>query len=397
MFIFQVPRSSTLSNPLLSIRRLVWRTSGAVCAAVVAALVLTGNTPRLSARQDHPLQLHFIDVGQGESTLLISPGGETILFDNGVRNLCDKPVAYLDQVGIKKLNYQVVSHYHDDHIGCTTDVLAEFPLTIASYDRGHEYPGKTYEAYVAAVGGKRRTAQTGMSITLDRNSTAPVTVEFVAMNGNGVETENENDVSLVSLIKFGQFRAEIGGDLSGYQQNSYKDIETSVAPLVGLIDVYAVHHHGSSYSSNTKWLAITKPTVGIISAGLNSKHGHPTAEALERLHLVGAKTFWTSEGGGVEPEPGLDVVTGTAIVEVLPDSPTFSVRAANGTVPKTAFAMHGANAPTNVPTAVTYAWSRKSSVYHLASCRYVKSISPENLQTGNQPPAGLEKHKGCPK
>jgi hypothetical protein len=64
-----------------------------------------------------------------------------------------------------------------------------------------------------------------------------VTIDAVALSGNGVTTTNENDLSLVAVVHFGPFIAELGGDWSGFQTQNYQDIESSVAPLVGPIDV----------------------------------------------------------------------------------------------------------------------------------------------------------------
>jgi competence protein ComEC len=191
-------------------------------------LVCLQGLPALGQANGH-LQLHFINVGQGDGAILISPGGETVLFDNGVRNDCDRVVAYLQQLGVTAIDYHVASHYHDDHIGCTVPVLREFPLRKTAYDRGGTYSTATFRHYTNSVAGKRKTAIEGAALTLDANSTHPVRVEFVALNGNGIQTLNENDLSLVSVVRFGQFDAVMGGDLSGYRSENYKDIETSVA------------------------------------------------------------------------------------------------------------------------------------------------------------------------
>jgi competence protein ComEC len=84
------------------------------------------------------LQIHFVDVGQGDSAVLISPSGQVVLFDVGkdlkVKS-CDKPLAYLDQLGVKHIDFMFVSHYHFDHIGCVPDVLGQFPMQGDVYDR----------------------------------------------------------------------------------------------------------------------------------------------------------------------------------------------------------------------------------------------------------------------
>src|SRR5437867_423473 len=134
---------------------------------LILGLALFGLAAAASGQENGKLQIHFINVGQGDGALLISPQGETVLFDDGLRGYCDRPVSYLQQLGVTRIDYLIVSHYHDDHIGCTTEVLGEFPLEKASYDRGHEYTSGTYDSYVQIVGGKRHTAVPGSTITLD--------------------------------------------------------------------------------------------------------------------------------------------------------------------------------------------------------------------------------------
>ena len=148
------------------------------------------------AQANGKLQIHYMDVGQGDAAVLISPLGEVVLFDDGVLNQCGKPIAYLQLLGITKVDYHIASHYHADHIGCAAPVLSMFPLQKAAYDRGGSYASNTFNTYVAAVGGKRVTAQKGQTLTLDAGSSSPVTITFVALNGNGVSTTDENDLSL---------------------------------------------------------------------------------------------------------------------------------------------------------------------------------------------------------
>jgi len=340
------------------------------------------------------LQIHFIDVGQGDAALLISPNGETALFDNGVAKHCDLPVSYLQQLGITQIDYHIASHYHDDHIGCTTEVLNSFPLKKAAYDRGASYPKPAFGKYVKAVGAKRKTAKPGSKITLDASSSRPVTIEFVASNGAGITTTNENDLSLLSVIRFGKFDAVMGGDLSGYKTSSYEDIESAVADKVGQVEVYKVHHHCSSYSTNDKWLSVVKPKIGIISASgtIGTNHKHPTEECLERLHKANVKTYWTEQGGGADPEPTLDVVSGNIVVEAEADNDNFKVTYAwNHT---DTYPLWGSISPAT-STENKYAWSKNSSVYHYATCKYVSNINPENLIKSNAPPEGKKMHENC--
>ncbi len=130
------------------------------------------------------------------------------------------------------------------------------------------------------MGRHRKTAAIGDAITLDKNSQNPIVITVVAVDGKSrsgvVQTSNENDLSLSVVVSFGTFREEIGGDLSGDNTPMYQDVETPVAPDVGKINVYKVHHHCSSHSTNDAWMAVTQPAVGVISTGVGNDYGHPT-------------------------------------------------------------------------------------------------------------------------
>lgn len=273
------------------------------------------------------LQLHFLDVGQGDAALIVSPQGQVVMVDNGVLNNCGKPVSYLQALGVTGLEAHVASHYHADHIGCTPEVLGTAPLAMAGVDRGGSYSTQTYTRYTTAVGTKRMTGTPGSTVSLDSG----VFLDFLAANGAGVSgASDENDLSVVMRLRFGKFDAVFGGDLSGAFDGGYADVETTVAPLVGPVEVYKVNHHGSRYSSNANWLRVTRPRVGIISVGSGNPYGHPAAEALQRLHTAGVRTFWTSAGAGAAPTPGLDTVAGNVVIEVAPGASTFSVRYGGG-------------------------------------------------------------------
>lgn len=348
------------------------------------------------AQANGKLQLHFIDVGQGDGAILISPGGQTVAFDIGrdmVGESCDKPVAYYDQLGIRKLDYLIVSHYHEDHIGCVASVLASVSVDHVE-DRGQSYESTFYDAYAEATMGKRTTARVGDKILLDETSLTPVEIEVYAVNANGMATTNENDLSLAVRIAYGSFRAEIGGDLSGDDADDYIDVETGVAAAVGKLDVYKAHHHCSSHSSNDAWLLQTKPTIAIISAGDGNTYGHPAADCLQRLHNAGAETYWTELGSGATPVPGWDTVSGTTVINVDIAAMQYTVAQGAKTEP---YPIGGrANVNRAAPAAPAFAWSKLSGLYHYSTCDWVKSIGPDNLETGNVPPAGKALHKDCP-
>jgi beta-lactamase superfamily II metal-dependent hydrolase len=145
--------------------------------ALIALMLSSG----LWAQGNDKLQLHFIDVGQGDGAILISPGGQVVAFDIGqdlVHRNCDKPASYYDQLGITKLVYLFVSHYHQDHIGCVPEVLKNIQVG-SVLDRGFNYKSTFYDSYIAAIGANRHTGSIWETFVLDQNMPQPVTLRVV--------------------------------------------------------------------------------------------------------------------------------------------------------------------------------------------------------------------------
>ncbi len=226
---------------------------------------------------------------------------------------------YITGLGITSFDYNFASHYHADHIGCLDDLLgAGVVLNVAGYDRGYSYTTATYTDYATALGAKRQTLSADQTITLDAGSANPVTIRCIALNGAGaypVDGDDENAKSVVLRITCGAFDEVMGGDLTADSDN---DVESVVGPAVGDVEVYKVHHHASATSTSDSWLSSTTPEVGVISVGDNT-YGHPTAEALTRLHDHGVKTYWTEPGSGADPTAGWDKVGGTIVVQADPE------------------------------------------------------------------------------
>lgn len=355
-----------------------------LCASLVAQ---TGNGK---------LQIHHIDMGQGDAAVLISPEGKVVLFDAGKdmanKKDCSAQTDYLEQLGVRQIDYIFISHLHTDHIGCVPAVLAKFPLVIAAFDRGSTYPSSYFKKYSSAIGDKRRTPQLDQEIVLDSGADK-VSVKVVSLNGTydggNVRTDNENDLSLAVLVSFGRFREEIGGDLSGEHTSTYEDVESGVAPFVGSIDVYKVHHHCSSYSSNGLWLKTTSPTVAVISTGDGNSYRHPTEDCLSRLHEAEiSKVYWTELGSGAAPKVN-DVIAGDVSIEVAPNAPRYTVTYGNGAGTVDTYAVKALGLPGLIDSVKPrYSWSERSQFYHFSDCAAVKRISPENLRSGDTPPPG---------
>jgi beta-lactamase superfamily II metal-dependent hydrolase len=278
------------------------------------------------------LEIIGIDVGQGDCTLIISPTGKTMLIDAGDTGKgTGKVLPYLQSRNIKSLDYTVVSHYHQDHIGGLDEVvngITRDSLKVAAYDRGWSYTTTAYTQYVTAVGSKRHTLTEGQVIDMGGG----VTVKCVALNSHGYLTPpydngtyDENNLSVVLVVQYGEFKMEMGGDLPGKKTGSYYDIESLVAPLVGDVNIYKVHHHGGANASNTTYLNTLLPEVSLIYVGNGNSYGHPTQAVIDRLVAVDSYIYQTELGsGGTIPSGKGEVANGNIVISVVPGSYTVN-------------------------------------------------------------------------
>lgn len=322
---------------------------GLTALALAIPVVVTGQA-------NGKLQIHVINVGQGDATLIVSPLGQTLLIDAGPASASNCAsatgiITYLQGIGLTQLDYHLASHYDADHIGCSDKVVAVWPVQIAAYDRGTTNPPstQTYTRYVDSVASKRQTVSLGQQIVLDSVGNR-VTFDVKAVNANGgAGSLTENDRSVVVRLTFGSFDAVFGGDLSGDTGSSVHNIEGVFASSVGQVELYKVHHHGSATSSNAAFLGTILPKVATLSTSATNSFGHPTATALNNIHAQNTTVYWTTAGGGASPG-SLDVVANNTIVTEVPvNGTTFTVRYGTTTHSYSSWAVPGAPTFTDDP------------------------------------------------
>ena len=286
----------------------------AACACLFLSLTCTVSA-FATAPGNGRLQIIHLDVGQGDGAILITPNGQVAMFDDGPGGtgaLGLTVVQQLQALGVTGIEHHFCSHYHSDHLGGTPSIAtAGIPIT-NGWDRGGSYTTGAYTSYVTALGTHRKTMVKGQLITLDSLSAHPVYIKCIDLGAPGVSPAptEENTLSMVMKVSYGEFDETFGGDLPGTTTGSYKNIETTIGPEVGgHVEVYKVHHHGSTTSSMDDWLNATTPNIAVISCGNGNSYGHPTSAALTRLHNHSVHTYWTETGSGVAPNATWDKVS----------------------------------------------------------------------------------------
>lgn len=218
------------------------------------------------------LEVHFIDVGNADSILLISEG-ESMLIDAGENDNGDEVVSYLKSLGVTELQYAVGTHPHSDHIGGLDTVLYEIPTeTLLMPEK--EHTTKTYEDVLTAAeetGTYLTTAEAGDSYQLGST--------FLTVLSPDRIWEDLNNNSIVLLAQNGEDSFLFAGDAESDSETVMLD-----SGIVPDVDVLKVGHHGSSTSSSYRWLRATMPEYCVITCGAGNKYGHPHKEVLSRLN-----------------------------------------------------------------------------------------------------------------
>ena len=233
------------------------------------------------------LNVHFIDVGQGDSTFIELPCGETMLIDAGEWTEADDVIEYIKSQGANRIDYLIGTHPHSDHIGGLADVVNEFEIGKIYMPKASNAT-KTFERLLDAIEENNVDVYTAKAdvVIYEDNETK---IEIVAPVSSGYESLN--DYSAVIRLMYGETSFLFMGDAEALSENEIKANISS--------NVLKVGHHGSKTSSSKKFLYRVMPEIAVISVGEDNDYGHPSKTVLNRLDGLGAKILRTDECGDI--------------------------------------------------------------------------------------------------
>ncbi len=235
-------------------------------------------------------RVHFIDVGQGDATL-IQCGTHAMLIDAGDNNRGTAVQLYLKKQGVKSLDYLILTHPDADHIGGADVIITKFPIGRV-FMADYEKENKTYQEVIAALSDQKlkwSTPSPGRSYALG-------TAKFTILAPCG-SYEDPNNSSIALLFQNGDNSFLFTGDAEKEAEGDILEAGRSVKA-----DVYKVGHHGSDTASGTEFLKAVCPEFAVISCAEGNSYGHPHAEVLNSLRSMHVKVFRTDEQGSIIAE-----------------------------------------------------------------------------------------------
>lgn len=250
------------------------------------------------------LRVTFLDIGQGDCTLIQTPENKTILVDCGMisqnYNSGERTIGpYLIRNGISKIDLLIITHLHNDHTGGVNYLLQNFNIgcIIESGQKTFTSFSKTTDSLVSAKNIYRKVIRTG-DVIKDLND---IRLYFLLPDENFVNNEgvtagdNLNNGSVVFLLKYKESKLLFTGDTESegekFLYKTYNDFLKS--------DVLKVAHHGSITSTGIPFVMKCRPDISVISCGKFNKFNHPSGIILNRLERTGSKVFRTDTGNAV--------------------------------------------------------------------------------------------------
>ncbi|MDR7857096.1 DNA internalization-related competence protein ComEC/Rec2 [Tissierella sp.] len=254
------------------------------------------------------IELHFVDVGQGDCILIRTLKGD-YLIDTGGSILDSFDVGesitlpYLQKLGVSKLKGVFITHFDADHCGALPLLIENLNIEniLISYeDRDNEVYNEIKDSGVAITILKEKD-----KLFLDDNTLIEVLNPNKDLFNRG---EVSNNLSLAFLLSYYNKQILFTGDIE-------KEAELEIVDkFKSNIDIIKIPHHGSNTSSSEEFLNKIKPQIGIISVGRNNFYGHPGKDVLDRYEELGTKIYRTDTMGMIKLELNKDEISLTSFV-----------------------------------------------------------------------------------
>ena len=246
------------------------------------------------------LQINFVDVGQGDSTFIITPKNETILIDGGGSNTGSFDVGentllpYVLDKGYNKIDFMIISHFDSDHVGGLLTILEEIKVEKILIAKQEEQ-SENYKRFLNIVKEKNIPViigKEGDKINIEKD----LYLDILFPESEQIEENMINNNSLVFNMHYNNFSMLFTGDIEEIAEKRIIEI-TNKSRLKA--DIIKIPHHGSKTSSTRELLERVLPKIALIGVGKDNLFGHPSSETIDKLDELEIKTYRTDINGEI--------------------------------------------------------------------------------------------------
>lgn len=261
--------------------------------------------PEVSTREEGEMRIHFLDVGQGDCTLIELPDGKVALIDGGdaTERTAQTILRRLNALKIKTIDYLIVTHTDNDHCGALKKIVqqkrilnAYLPATKPEYE-GEIYAGfyqEILEENCRIVLSSRSVKMSGENYTFA--FVYPYTVDVKDDYYNGESAVVWLDYLGISTIFMADATEEVEQMLVDDAKIGFLE---SIKVDLASTEIIKVGHHGSEYSTSLDFLQYLNVDTAVVSCGVNNPYGHPSKKMMANVDTAGAELYRTDTQGTV--------------------------------------------------------------------------------------------------
>jgi beta-lactamase superfamily II metal-dependent hydrolase len=243
---------------------------------------------QIYSHESMDLQVHFIDVGQGDSLLIQTPSDKTILIDGGPPEAGDKIVSYLEEQQIDSIDLLVATHPDIDHIGGLPYVMKEFKVKNI-LDSGKLHSTRTYAAYLHQI--RKQNIPVHIAMENEKIRLDPE-LSIRVLNTYGA-TKSNNQSSIVLKLTYEEVDFLLMSDIEMEQEKELMDKHDLQAEII------KVAHHGSNTSTSSSFLQAVNPETALLTYSKENDFGHPVDRVIDNLNNINAMIYSTAGYGDI--------------------------------------------------------------------------------------------------
>lgn len=223
------------------------------------------------------LKIYFIDVGQGDSTLIVTPKNKKILIDGG-EGTPEVLLSYLLDRRINKIDYIIISHFDSDHCNGLIEVIEKIKVKNIIISKQSE-KSEEYKKILNII--KQKNIKVSVVKEKDKIFIEKNVYMEILNPAKKLEFQDLNNNSIIAKLVYMNFSMLFTGDIEKAEENLINKYKNNLKSTI-----LKVSHHGSKTSTSEEFLKYVKPEIALIGVGENNKFGHPNQTTIEKLENI---------------------------------------------------------------------------------------------------------------